>query len=119
MGCECGVCFLCNKSPGRCGKPAVRGVCGLDVVIRGDRDSGKGREEELKRGSNGFKSRRDGRGLGSKGCLLVGVAEGDRLVPDDEQTLLARLDISPFIGALPVLVVSFNLLVLVEPGVVV
>lgn len=94
------------------------GVCGLDVAIRGERDSGSGSEEELSRGSNGFRSRIDGRGLGSRGCLLIEVVE-DGLVPDDERTLLVRLDISPFMGALPVLTVSFNLRVLVEPGVVV
>jgi hypothetical protein len=60
------------------GRPAVAGVVGLVAAILGERASGKGREDELNRGSAEPRSRRGGRGRASRGCLRVVP-----LVPED------------------------------------
>jgi len=101
----------------------VAGVEGLVVAILGKRASGKGREDELRRGSAASRSRRGGRGRASKACLrLVPLAPTDcRLVRDIARADFGRESegISPFAGALVILPASLALLVRVDPGVVV
>lgn len=116
--------FRCEISAGRRGRPAVAGVAGLVAVILGEQASGKGREDELSRGSAGSRSRREGRGRDSNGCLRVVPP-----VPPEDCDLVmetARADFGresagtgPFAGALVILPASLTFLVRVDPGVVV
>lgn len=115
--------FRCADSAGRIGSPAVAGVVGLVADILGERASGKGREDELKRGSAGSRSRRGGRGRASKGRLRLVplVPEDCDLVRDNARADFGRESAAPgpFAGALMILPVSLALLVRVDPGVVV
>jgi hypothetical protein len=97
--------------------PAVAGVDGLVTLIRGDRESGNGKDEELRRGSRGCRSRREGLGLGS---MWGGFVEFDDLGLSKE---LARggLERAPLVEleAAPAIRPSLALLDRVVLGVVV
>jgi hypothetical protein len=102
-------------------RPAVAGVDGLDAVILGeDRASGKGSDDELKRGSDMLRSKWGGRGRGSNGCLRVDC-EDCGLVRELALPGFGRVSAGspPFAGALAILLESFALLARVDPGVVV
>jgi hypothetical protein len=73
--------------------PAVAGVVGLVTLIRGDRESGNGKDEELRRGSRDCKSRREGRGLISVCGDLVEVEDSGRS-KEAARTALGR---TPFV----------------------
>lgn len=115
--------FRCATSAGRRGRPAVKGVAGLVAVILGERASGKGREDELSRGSPGSRSRRGGRGRDSNGCLRVvpPAPEDCDLVMETARVGFGRASAGtgPFAGALVILPASLTFLVRVDPGVVV
>ena len=102
-------------SSARWGRPAVAGVAGRVLVILGERASGRGKEEELSRGSAAPRSRRGGRGLPSKGCLLPvpPVPEDCGLVRDTAREDFGRsAGPTALPGALAILPGSLVLLVL-------
>jgi len=94
----------------------VAGVGGR-VTIFGVRNSGRGSDDELRRGSAACRSRRGGR-LGLTGVLGFDP-EDCGLVREDALADFVRVSDDKELGPLGVLLPSFALLVRAEPGVVV